>query len=67
MQPNMPGRCVQVRRTKKGHNIHLDPASWADLMGALSIAIEVIERSGLPAERERAARLRALRSELSKG
>lgn len=58
---------VQVRKTRAGWNIQLDNAAWAELMTGLSIAIDVCDgRSATAIERDRAARLRALRSALSK-
>ncbi len=58
---------VQVRKTARGWNLQLDNETWAELMTGLSIAIDVCDgRSATTVERDRAARLRALRSALSK-
>jgi hypothetical protein len=43
--------------------LELDTASWAELMTAVSIAIDATSKD----EPDRAARLRTLRSQISKG
>lgn len=51
---------VKTRRTPAGFIIEIDPASWAEMMTALSIAIDATRN-----EPERAASLRKLRTALS--
>lgn len=57
---------VPSRKKPGGWQIDLGDASWADMMTALALAIDVCDRDGLPAAQERAARFRALRTSRSK-
>jgi hypothetical protein len=58
---------VKSKIVPGGWVLELDDQSWAELMTAVSIAIETCERNDLPTERVRAARLRKMCSELSRG
>ena len=58
----MPARRIQARKTTDGWQISLDDTSWANVMSALSIAIEA--SASYP---EQQATFRTLRTLLSRG
>ena len=60
-------RRVKSKIVPSGRVLELDDQSWAELMTAVSIAFETCEKNDLPTEQVRAARLRKMRSELSRG
>lgn len=55
-------RRVKSRRTLNGWILELDSQSWADVMSALSIAIDATSKD----DSDRAATFRTLRSALSR-